>query len=394
MFTKKHLIVALILILVTAVATVLAFELNSKFLKTDSVTLTDNINVMAQVCQPLPNQTPEIAYLEPTCSTISWNPIVSVSGYPNCEFTNDRYKIEISEDSNFENIDAESNWISGYTYNPPNLNGNTIYNFRITATDLNNTVESQKSTAISCQTTEQIGKGIKQNTRKYGYYKKWRSKFFDYFEKPVISQLNFRQSALDTACPKRPNKDIVYNDTSNHPRYSIIQDATLAGIVKGYPDKYFMPDQNITRAEATKITVLSLCENLNMNPEIFTKFSDVNEKDWHFEYIVKLATHGYVIGYSDGEFKPEQKITKAEALKILTLAIISNTSASLSLEPYIDYLNVTKKDWYYTFINFAIYYELIDYNLKGFNPQENITRAEFLDLINQFFKLSNKLQAI
>jgi hypothetical protein len=82
------------------------------------------------------------------------------------------------------------------------------------------------------------------------------------------------------------------------------------GVLKGYPDGTFRPNQAITRAEFTAI--LSRFDTLEAggadNP-----FTDVRDKHWARDYIISTYTKGWIRGYPGGEFKPDTNISRAEA---------------------------------------------------------------------------------
>ena len=79
------------------------------------------------------------------------------------------------------------------------------------------------------------------------------------------------------------------------------------GIITGYSDSSFRPDAPVTRAEFA--TIASRFEKLTEGSKSFT---DVPDTYWAARYIDFAATRGWVTGYSDGTFKPEDPITRAE----------------------------------------------------------------------------------
>jgi len=88
---------------------------------------------------------------------------------------------------------------------------------------------------------------------------------------------------------------------------------TKIGILKGYSDSTFKPDQPITRAEFTDITArFSPILSENSSP-----FNDVETDYWAFNYIVTAYEKGWITGYPDGTFKPDDNITRAEAVTIV-----------------------------------------------------------------------------
>ena len=85
--------------------------------------------------------------------------------------------------------------------------------------------------------------------------------------------------------------------------------AELPGVIDGYTDGTFRPENNITRQEMAKITVEAF--DLSLNTNAITNFSDNN--GWGAEYVETLASLGILGGYTDGTIRPENDITRAEA---------------------------------------------------------------------------------
>ncbi len=83
------------------------------------------------------------------------------------------------------------------------------------------------------------------------------------------------------------------------------------GIIKGYPDGKFKPDGSITRAEFAAIA--SRFDNLTAGDNTFV---DVSADHWAYDSIKKAAGAGWISGYPDGSFKPDQPITRAEVVTI------------------------------------------------------------------------------
>ena len=92
------------------------------------------------------------------------------------------------------------------------------------------------------------------------------------------------------------------------------------GILKGSGDGSLHLENNITRAEVATIMVRILTESPVVNPQAKT-FSDVSGRHWGWEYIQKAYQIGIIQGYSDGSFAPENKISYAEVLTIMVNAL-------------------------------------------------------------------------
>ncbi|MEB9897309.1 S-layer homology domain-containing protein, partial [Bacillus cereus] len=85
-----------------------------------------------------------------------------------------------------------------------------------------------------------------------------------------------------------------------------------AGLITGYPDGTFKPGRSITRAEFAAIA--SRFDKLNEQAN--DMFSDI-AGHWAEKYIVSAANKGWIKGYPDGTFKPNQHITRAEAMAFI-----------------------------------------------------------------------------
>jgi len=128
---------------------------------------------------------------------------------------------------------------------------------------------------------------------------------------------------------------------------------THAGVFTGFPDGTFAPNQSITRAEMTAVVVrfIERMDGVNLLGDHFSDISD----HWAVEYINTAAVNGWVQGYSDGTFRPNQAITRAE-----TAAMINRLSGRLieraedllpDMQTWPDNANVNA--WYYLYIQSA-----------------------------------------
>ena len=115
---------------------------------------------------------------------------------------------------------------------------------------------------------------------------------------------------------ERPQKGVIYSrDYKDIPddlwSVTAISYMSKLGMVKGYPDGNFMPRAAITRAEfaamATRFADISAGSKT---------FTDVAKDHWAYDVIQKAAAAGWISGYPDGSFKPDQPITRAEVVAI------------------------------------------------------------------------------
>ncbi|NLY19834.1 MAG: hypothetical protein GXZ08_00910 [Tissierellia bacterium] len=82
--------------------------------------------------------------------------------------------------------------------------------------------------------------------------------------------------------------------------------------INGYPDGSVRPQGEITRGEVAAIMSRLHADVEEINYGIETDYSDVNATDWYAKHISYVSDKGLMEGYEDGTFRPEEKITRAE----------------------------------------------------------------------------------
>ena len=117
------------------------------------------------------------------------------------------------------------------------------------------------------------------------------------------------------------------------------------GVIGGYADGTFRPDAPISRAEFAKIAVSFTQNN---GSAVYNYFTDVKTTDWFAPYVTAAKDAGLIEGYSDGSFKPESKITRAEACAIVNRTLGRKPSkAHMKISGRIDWPDVQTTDWFY-----------------------------------------------
>ena len=117
------------------------------------------------------------------------------------------------------------------------------------------------------------------------------------------------------------------------------------GVIGGYADGTFRPDAPISRAEFAKIAVSFTQNN---GSAVYNYFTDVKPTDWFAPYVTAAKDAGLIEGYSDGSFKPESKITRAEACAIVNRTLGRKPSkAHMKISGRIDWPDVQTTDWFY-----------------------------------------------
>lgn len=95
-----------------------------------------------------------------------------------------------------------------------------------------------------------------------------------------------------------------------------ISTLTNMGIISGYSDGTFRPGDPITRAELTKIAAGFFADK-RVTAHYDGRFSDVSGSEWFISVLEKGIEEGIIQGYQDGTFAPNQYITRAQACTII-----------------------------------------------------------------------------
>ncbi len=123
-----------------------------------------------------------------------------------------------------------------------------------------------------------------------------------------------------------------FSDIENHWAKSEIESWIEKGLIEGYSDGTFRPDNNITRAEF--MTLINRA--FGYIKEDTVGFSDVSSDDWFYSEVAKAKAAGYISGYPDGTMKPNNPISRQEVASIIVrmLGLEENTKAA---ENFVDY---------------------------------------------------------
>ena len=156
---------------------------------------------------------------------------------------------------------------------------------------------------------------------------------------------------LSRLLSERPQKGMIYSrdykDVADN-LWSVTAISYMSNLkmVKGYPDGNFRPYANITRAEFAAMVVRF--ENISAvgNKE----FTDLQKDHWAYEVIQKAAQAGWISGYPDGTFRPDQPITRAEVVAITNRMLnrfADEDFVDHNLNKITNYTDIDKSHWAY-----------------------------------------------
>ena len=121
-----------------------------------------------------------------------------------------------------------------------------------------------------------------------------------------------------------------------------ISTAYKAQIISGYPNGTFRPGGNITRAEFATIAA-KFSDQPYKGGETFTD----TKGHWAHDYIEIAVQEGWIAGYSDGTFRPDVQITRAEAMTLINAVLSRKPDADHMLDDMIHWPDNPTTAWYY-----------------------------------------------
>lgn len=148
--------------------------------------------------------------------------------------------------------------------------------------------------------------------------------------------------------------------------------------IKGYPDGTFKPSNNVTRAEAAQMFATLLNGGTSFGTSSTTKFADANNK-WYSPAVNYIAGKGLLSGYSDGTFKPDADITRAEFAQMISGYLKAGYAGSANFKD-------VKGHWASDAIDKVFGNKAVEGYPDGtFKPNKTLTRAEAVTVLNAVF---------
>lgn len=151
--------------------------------------------------------------------------------------------------------------------------------------------------------------------------------------------------------------------------------------INGYSDATFRPGAKVARSEVAKM--VAVAEELSLEGSRLN-FPDVSGTLWYYSYIEAVAGKGYLTGYEDGTFRPENNMTRGEFASFLTkYAKIRGLEGKGEAKIFTD---VDSDSWYYQSVTEAAALGLVSgYSDGSFRPLETVTRGEVVTMLNRVF---------
>jgi len=167
------------------------------------------------------------------------------------------------------------------------------------------------------------------------------------------------------------------SDIDNHWAKDAITLWQSKGVINGYPDGTFKPNQTITRAEF--VSILNKVFQVEKEHSGTVSFADLDETHWAYEQIKTALAHGYITGKSETSIAPNAAITREEAA--VMLARLLNQSKAND-KTFIDIDQASS--WSLDALNALAGLGILQGDSNGkLNPKALLTRAEAVVLIDK-----------
>ena len=181
-------------------------------------------------------------------------------------------------------------------------------------------------------------------------------------------------------CNVTVKNPIAINDINKHWAESTITDFISNGYINGYQDNTFRPNNSITRAEFIKI----FNKYFGLNKKSGKTFKDTSTH-WAKDEIDIAVTYGVINGYPDNTFKPNEPITREQAAKIISNYKKIEDDNYDKLNKYKDATNVST--WAKNSVEGVLEQGYMNgYSDNTFRPKNNITRAEAVVTLSRIKK--------
>ena len=183
------------------------------------------------------------------------------------------------------------------------------------------------------------------------------------------------------------NLNNTFTDINGHWAESTISNLANRGILNGTGDNNYSPSQEITRAEFTTMLVRAL--GLSYSAK-HVAYNDIANDAWYSEAIQIATSYGLITGYRDGSFGPNDKITREQAMVIIARAAALNSLTAPStqvIEQYTDHSLLANyaREAANTNVTLGLINGVSETELA---PKKNVSRAEIAVIIERLLQMA------
>ena len=194
---------------------------------------------------------------------------------------------------------------------------------------------------------------------------------------------NKGNAKADVSIILKDKKNNSANGTTDKNGMLILPGSKHKAYIMGYPDGSFRPDGDMSRAEAAAIFARLIADKKNESVKGTPSFKDTPNNGWYSAFVGYLEKYNIISGYEDGTFRPDESITRAEFVTIAVryYSLFNEVKSVSNTTKYNDLSNnywaiknisyATSEKW------------LNGYSDGSFRPDIVVTRAEVVTIINR-----------
>ena len=187
----------------------------------------------------------------------------------------------------------------------------------------------------------------------------------------------------DVSIILKDKKNNSANGTTDKNGMLILPASEHKAYIFGYNDGTFRPDNNMSRAEAAAIFARLISEQKGEKISGKSNFNDVSKSEWYSDYIGYLSKYGIIKGYADNTFRPNDNVTRAEFVA-MTVRFNSLFNEVKKGSYTVKYTDVASNYWAYSDVAYAKHAGWLNGYADGtFKGDNAITRAEVVTVVNK-----------
>lgn len=179
---------------------------------------------------------------------------------------------------------------------------------------------------------------------------------------------------------------LAYTDITDQATYSYVNALINYGVIFSKSSQ-FLPLQHVSRSEMLRLIIQASCENITLDPITGNPFPDVSPNHPDAIYIQAAKHFGIIQGYGDGLFRPDQDISRAEAIKIIIRTLIPNLSLESQSSTFEDVLPGT---WFAPYISLAEEDGYLDHTSQLMRPMLSADRAFIAEILAKVLSKETK----
>lgn len=184
--------------------------------------------------------------------------------------------------------------------------------------------------------------------------------------------------------PSAAARDAFIDVPPEHPAYQAIEYLAARGVISGYGNGTFRPNNGVVRAEALKVILEPTVSESELSTYTKSSFSDVSASDWYVRYVqYAYQKKGIIQGPPTvATFNGSRPVTKAEFLKMLFLALDVNPASYGEIKLPLAFDVQNTNEWFYPYMRYAVSASVTMVSQGGvLLPSKTLTRGEMAQLL-------------